>query len=209
MTMSRVRSVALEALLVGIFATLVALAANAVSPFGLRLGRDYFPRASGEPAVATEANAMAGVAAVPHAVGQENTSARLSRQGLSVASLDEVSAWWRDPQYQSGLIVFVDARAAEKYRAAHIPGAWAFDHYRVEAELPRVLPACLAASKVVVYCAGGECEDSEFAALMLRDAGVPAENLFVFVEGMAGWTAKRLPLEAGERGSGETPAAAR
>jgi rhodanese-related sulfurtransferase len=59
--------------------------------------------------------------------------------------------------------------------------------------------------KVVVYCNGGECEDSEFAAIMLRDAGVPREALFIYAGGITEWKAQRLPMEAGARRSGELP----
>jgi rhodanese-related sulfurtransferase len=56
---------------------------------------------------------------------------------------------------------------------------------------------------VVVYCTGGECEDSHFAAELLREAGVPATNLAVYRGGIAEWEAARLPIETGPRGSGE------
>ena len=69
--------------------------------------------------------------------------------------------------------------------------------------MPTVLPVCLAAQKVVVYCTGGACEDSEFAALMLRDAGVPRENVYVYVGGITEWIANGLPVETGARGSGQ------
>jgi rhodanese-related sulfurtransferase len=57
--------------------------------------------------------------------------------------------------------------------------------------------------KVVVYCSGGECEDSEFAAIMLRDAGVPRDILFVYAGGILEWKATGLPVETGARLSGE------
>ena len=75
--------------------------------------------------------------------------------------------------------------------------------------MPTVLPLCLNAQKIVVYCTGGACEDSEFAALMLRDSGVPAENLYVYIGGMAEWTTNALPVEAGPRGSGQVTRPAR
>ena len=44
---------------------------------------------------------------------------------------------------------------------------------------------CQAAEQVVVYCTGGECEDSDTAAILLRDAGVPTAKLFVYGGGFA------------------------
>jgi rhodanese-related sulfurtransferase len=191
--MTGLRQVAIEALAVAVLSIVVALAANAVSPRGLRLGRDYFPQ--GE-------KASAPMVAVANDAG-----ARLARLGFATVRAEEMLTWLRDPQYQAGLIVFVDARDDEKYRAAHIPGAWRFNHYRADEELPTVLPACLNGLTVVVYCSGGQCEDSEFAAIILRDAGVPRENLAVYVGGLSEWTEKKFPLEAGDRGSGEVPRA--
>ena len=45
--------------------------------------------------------------------------------------------------------------------------------------------------------------DSEFAAILLRDAGVPAESLSVFPGGITEWKASDLPVEVGARDSGE------
>jgi rhodanese-related sulfurtransferase len=65
------------------------------------------------------------------------------------------------------------------------------------------MPLCLTAQKIVVYCTGGECEDSEFAAIMLRDAGVPRENLFVYTGGITEWKSQGRPVETGARASGQ------
>lgn len=201
--MKGARLVAGEALAVAAFAVVVALMANAVSPRGLRLGRDYFPNAPTSdlraPVVPPDQTAS-GTATSPVAGG---VMQRLARHGFSTVTAEEALALLRDPQAQAGLTVFVDARDEAKYHTGHIPGAWPFDHYRAEESLPAVLPACLGALKVVVYCTGGDCEDSEFAAVTLRDAGVPAENLAIFIGGIAEWSAKKFPVETGVRGSGE------
>jgi len=116
---------------------------------------------------------------------------------------NEVVQLFRDVRYEQGLVVFVDARDDAHYQAGHIPGAWQFNHYRAENYLDAVLPVCLNAQQVVVYCTGGECEDSEFAAIMLRDAGVPGEKLFVFTGGFTEWAGNKLPVETGARLSGQ------
>ena len=200
--MPALKAIAAEAVVVALLALAVALAANAVSPRGLRLGRDYFPRAESPPAVGAPRAVAPPAAAAVVAGATSPVVLRLAERGLRVASLAEASAWFRDASAGAGLVAFVDARDEAHFSAGHIPGAWPFDHYRPERALPAVLPACLAAQKIVVYCAGGACEDSEFAAVMLRDAGVPRESIFVFAGGIAEWTARALPLETGERGSG-------
>ncbi|HWH72296.1 MAG TPA: rhodanese-like domain-containing protein, partial [Candidatus Sulfotelmatobacter sp.] len=55
---------------------------------------------------------------------------------------------------------------------------------------------------IVVYCNGGNCEDSELAATMLRDAGIPKDKLLVYGGGMTEWTTNGLPVELGQRKSG-------
>jgi rhodanese-related sulfurtransferase len=198
--MRRFKTVVLEALAVGVIGVCVALVANAVSPLGLRLSRNYFPGggvgtvSTGSTTVAVNGNPNDALA---------TTLKRLQERGLQTVSSNEVAELFRDNRYQQGLIVFVDARDDQHYHEGHVPGAWQFNHYRAEQFLPTVLPVCLGAQKVVVYCTGGACEDSEFAAIMLRDAGVTRENVFVYVGGITEWMANGLPVETGARASGQ------
>jgi 3-mercaptopyruvate sulfurtransferase SseA len=55
---------------------------------------------------------------------------------------------------------------------------------------------------VVVYCTGGDCEDSRLTAVMLSQAGVDKAKLFVYAGGITEWKAKSMPLEIGARKSG-------
>jgi rhodanese-related sulfurtransferase len=197
--MRKATAVGFEALLVAALGLFFALAANALSPRGLRLGRNYFPDA-GTTASATHSS---GAATTPASTNPASaTLQRLQQRGLQLISSNEVVELFRDPRHEQGLVVFIDARDNSHYAAGHIPGAWQFHHYRAEDYLPTILPACLNALKVVVYCNGGECEDSEFAAIMLRDAGVPRETLFVYAGGIIEWKAGGLPVETGARLSG-------
>jgi len=189
--MRTLKAVVLEAIILAIAGLLFALAANALSPRGLRLARNYFPAA---PVMHTNTAASA------HA--PDSLAERLQQWGLQLATSNEVSQLFRDPGYEQGLIVFVDARNDHAYQSGHVPGAWQLDRYRPEGYLPTVLPMCLSAQKVVVYCNGGACEDSELAAVMLRDAGIPAGNILVYSGGISEWT-NGLPFEIGARGSGQ------
>ena len=107
------------------------------------------------------------------------------------------------PEYASQGVIFVDARNDAQYPAGHIPGAFAFDHYRPETAIAVVLPACLSATRVVVYCTGGACEESEFATRALADSGVPRDRLFIYVGGLTDWQAAGQPVEIGARRSGQ------
>jgi rhodanese-related sulfurtransferase len=202
-------AIALEALLVAALGVAFALAANALSPRGLRLSRDYFPEQSSAAKTSPATKSTAGTTGLPavaiHPPGASPTDAiaqKLQQRGLQIVSSNEVVELYRDPRREQGLIVFIDARDDSHYTSGHIPGAWQLDRFRPENYLPSVLPACLAALKVVIYCSGGECEDSAFAAILLREAGVPADALFVYIGGITEWKAGGSPMETGPRGSG-------
>jgi len=190
----RVRSAFLEAACVAVVGGGMALIANQLSPRGLQLTRDYFPP--------TKAPVVAAAGGLTNSTNAAAIN-RLLAKGLQTIARPAVEAMIRDVRYSQGHLLILDARNDQHYRAAHIPGALQFDHYRAEAHLATVIPACLAAEKIVVYCTGGDCEDSEFAALMLREAGIPNERLFIYEGGIADWTAARLPVEASHRFSGE------
>lgn len=183
-----------EGVWVCLAAVVFALAANALSPRGLSLTRDYFPRAQ---AVAGD---PANDPGLPEA-GDE-AAVRLAALGLQVLTHTNAVRLFQDPGYVQGDIVFLDARNETQYKAGHIPGAQLFDHYRAPQYLPSVLAVCLSAGRIVVYCGGGECEDSEFAAIILRDAGVPVEKILVYADGFRAWKQAGLPVEVGARNSG-------
>lgn len=192
----------IESLLVALAGTLLSLAANSLSPRGLHLGRDYFPRLAGGPAplplVNTATNGSLGTNATGSSAALRELSARLQAQGLSLAESNQVIQWFRDPGRAQGLVVFVDARDDKNYQAGHIPGAYQLDYYRPEKYLPEVLQVVATARTVIVYCNGGNCEDSEFAARMLGTA-IPKDRIHVYAGGFAEWQSAGMPVETGPR----------
>jgi rhodanese-related sulfurtransferase len=54
----------------------------------------------------------------------------------------------------------------------------------------------------VIYCNGGDCDDSESAAITLRDVGIANPKLFIYTGGITEWTTNGLPVEIGGRNSG-------
>jgi rhodanese-related sulfurtransferase len=118
-----------------------------------------------------------------------------------VVDLVEVQELFQDPRRQLEQIIMVDARNRRYYEEGHIPGALHLDHFYPDQTLAEVLPAALAAELVVVYCNGGDCEDSEFVAIFLREAGVPGDRLRVYLGGMSEWRERGLPVELGHRNS--------
>lgn len=202
--MQKARTVVVEAILVVLAGTFFALVCNALSPHGLRLNRNYFPGGGSLPSAGQPVtNLASNPTGASNNPALEATLRRLEQHGLQAIQSNEVVKLFGDPRYEQGLVVFLDARDDQHYQAGHIPGAWQFHHYRAEQFLPTVLPVCLGAEKIIVYCNGGTCDDSEFAAIMLRDVGIPRQNLFVYAGGITEWMTNGLPVETGARRSGQ------
>jgi rhodanese-related sulfurtransferase len=198
-----VRKVLLEGLIVGLLGALLAFLANAISPRGLELTRNYFPndqRPLSTPISVT--NPAPGLSVTNLLSPLERLSARFHQEGLQLAESNQVIQLFHDPRSAQGLVVFVDARNDEHYQAGHIPGAYQLDHFRVQDYLATALPVCQVAEQIIVYCNGGDCDDSENTALFLRDAGIDKSKLFVYAGGIAEWTTNRMPVESGSRNSG-------
>ena len=200
-----VRNVLLEALLVTAAGIVLAFGANLVSPLGLTLTRNYFPAGISRPAPAA-----AGVGS-PRVIVSTNSpapspaqllAARLKEQGLQSVDGHQAAQLFHDPRFQQGTIAFVDARDEQQYRQGHIPGACEFNPYYPEKYFATMLPVCQAAEQIVVYCNGGDCDDSESAAITLRDVGIANRKLFVYTGGILEWITNGLPVEIGGRNSG-------
>jgi rhodanese-related sulfurtransferase len=196
-----------EALLVGVIGAALAFLANQISPRGLDLATNYFPggdKASEvRPPIVVPSRGPGGTNAHPSAPSPaEVLAARLKKEGLQLVERAEAEKLYHDPRLQQNLIMFIDARDEDDYQAGHIPGAFEFNPYHSDKYLASVLTPCQLAEQIIVYCTGGDCEDSQSAALFLRDAGVTNSKLFIYGGGIAEWEAARLPVETGPRNSG-------
>lgn len=185
----------LEAALVAAAGLALALVANEISPLGLALGRNYFPQKTDEPPPVAGTNFMALSPA-------QRLAVELKAKGLQSVDADRVTQLFRDPRYRQNAVVFIDARDEPHYLEGHIPGAHDFDPYRPEKYFANVLPLCQSAGQIIVYCNGGDCDDSEAAAILLRDVGIPNSKIFVFGGGFAFWKTNGLPVETGVHNSG-------
>jgi len=92
-------------------------------------------------------------------------------------------------------VIVIDTRTEKQFSAACIPGAILFNPYRYEAYVDKILGPCLTAEKIILYCEGGACDDSELAATLLADMGIPKEKIAIFLEGFDGWKSAGLPTE--------------
>jgi rhodanese-related sulfurtransferase len=198
-----VRKILLEGLLVAAIGAALAFVANALSPRGLKLNRDYFHLSLQAQSVA--ANLSLKPAGPGTNSPAELLAATLKAFGLQLVDSNRVAQLFNDPRRQADLVIFIDARDEDDYQQGHIPAAFEFyDAYR-DKYLATVGEACQLAQQIVVYCHGGdECDDSLHAALTLRDlAGVRKENLFVYGGGFTEWCTNGLPVEIGARNSGQ------
>lgn len=193
----------IEAVLIAAAGLLLGMAGNALSPAGLRIGRDYFPAAAAPEAAPAHPDVKTADPAAKAAEIERQAIERLKARGLGAIQFEEAKALYFDPLYAMGALLFIDARHDEEYAAGHVPNALQFDHYHAERYLNAVLQAAPGTTRIVVYCAGGACEDSEFAAATLADFLPEPSRLCVYVGGIDEWTARGMPIETGERGSGQ------
>lgn len=201
--MPAVRSVVFECVWVVVIGVAVGLVANRISPKGLTLSRNYFPPTP-KTSSATPLSSAKTRGRLESGVTNEleRVKARLARRGLRVILHTNAVQVFQSLRREANNIVFIDSREDKYYREAHIPGAYQLDYYRPEKHIEEVLPICLAAEQVVVYCNGGDCEDSELSAVMLTEFGVDKQRLVVYAEGFTVWKKMGMPCEIGERLSG-------
>jgi rhodanese-related sulfurtransferase len=183
----------------------IAFLANALSPNGITLTKDYFHLNTALSTTPPSSESDAAIDQTPTnpTNATDPPASRLAAMGLQLVRHKQVVELFHDPRYEFGEIVFVDARNSAHYENGHIPRAYQFDHYRMEEYVEEVLPACEIAEQVIVYCTGGECEDSEFAASDLIQLGLPAEKVSVYLGGITEWQSQGGPMELGARDSGD------
>jgi len=113
-------------------------------------------------------------------------------QGQAYADISGDETRWL--QLHGALIL--DARRSDVYAAGHLPGALSLPVWEDG------LAAKVAALKadpllpVVVYCAGGDCEDSHLLAQKLWLAGY--RNLRIYAGGFPDWETRGWPTHHGE-----------
>jgi rhodanese-related sulfurtransferase len=197
-----VRKLLIEGLVVALAGAVLAFAANALlfnlsgKTRGIKLTKDHLPPP-------LPAQTVPSVGAPATNLPQASLEARLKARGLQLVESNKVAELFRDPRRIEDQIVFVDARKPAHYEEGHIPGAYLFDHFYYENYLATVVPVCQKAELIVVYCNGGECDDSEFAAELLKEAQIATAKLFVYGGGYTEWVTNAMPVELGQRNSGQ------
>jgi rhodanese-related sulfurtransferase len=96
--------------------------------------------------------------------------------------------------------LFLDARRTSAYTDGHIPGARSFPVWesdiadRVKAFFEEGLDQN---APIVIYCSGGDCEDSHMLAEKLYMVGF--NNLLVYKDGFPGWQKRGLSAVKGPK----------
>jgi rhodanese-related sulfurtransferase len=199
------KSIVLHAIVIVSVGAALGLGFNAVrDDVQIRLGRNYFRIAQQEPTAVADAtkpdqsSAEQSQGTSPTVDADAESKPRLLPQHpFEVVELEEVAKMVGSEAAYNGSIVFVDARNAADYEEGHIPGAYHIDNYNVERYLPEVRPLIEFAETIVVYCGGGECEDSIFLASELEARGFRRDAIRLFEAGMAAWRDADMPIETG------------
>jgi rhodanese-related sulfurtransferase len=100
--------------------------------------------------------------------------------GLEGVGLAEAKRAFDD---QSAL--FLDARSPDEYEEAHLPGALNLPAYEFDDYFFDLMDPIEEASRIIVYCHGGECSDSIAVAERLVEFGFP--EVYVFEGGWRSW----------------------
>jgi rhodanese-related sulfurtransferase len=95
--------------------------------------------------------------------------------------------------YDTGNVLFVDARSFEDFNDGHVKGAISLpvgqydeliDGFHQRNDLDR---------SIVTYCSGRTCEDSNRLAQLLMERGYM--NISVMIDGFPGWEARGYPID--------------
>lgn len=89
---------------------------------------------------------------------------------------------------------FVDARTRARFEAGHIAGAFHLPAAQFDINAP-ALQVLDPQGRVVIYCTGGECDDSESVAIRLQQLGFT--QLLIMEAGYDDWASAGYPTAQG------------
>jgi rhodanese-related sulfurtransferase len=89
--------------------------------------------------------------------------------------------------------LILDARTADFYHEGHLPGALLLDFYNMDMYWDEVRPKLDRYAIYVIYCNGGDCEDSQLLATQLINEGYYEPR--VYKGGYEKWVELGNPIE--------------
>jgi len=99
---------------------------------------------------------------------------------------------------QAAGALIIDARRSDAYERGHIPGARSIAIWERDADekIGALQKEAIPFEQVmVVYCSGGDCEDSKILSEKLGMTGF--YNIYVYKEGFPDWERRGLPVHRG------------
>ena len=179
-----------ELLVLGLAGLVLGAAANAIRTTGsLKWNHRYFR---------TDDVSSAQAVHDPSEEAPDTAKESPFKHPYQEATLDDVFEIAADPDADRGLYVLVDARSADVFSEGHIAGAIRCYHYEIDDCIDSTLEAALGALKVIVYCNGGDCEDSKYMCRELVDRGVPYEAVYLYAGGWKEWIDQEMPFVTGD-----------
>ena len=186
-----------EAVLFLLLAIVLAAATNAlagsqrklkwVGSYDLPAERLAAAGVAAKPSGAAPASAPSGTSAASKSFPPHPVKAWLEISGDDAAGL-----------HAAGSTVFLDARRTNVYEQGHIAGARPFSVW--ESDVDDKVKGFFGEGRdqsqpVVVYCSGGDCEDSHTLAQKLYFVGF--DNVLVYKDGFPDWQKRNLPIHTG------------
>ena len=95
--------------------------------------------------------------------------------------------------YDTGHVLFVDARSFEDFNDGHVKGAVSLPVGQYDDQIDLFLEVHDLDSPIVTYCSGRTCEDSHRLAQLLMERGYM--NISVMIDGFPGWEAEGYPID--------------
>ena len=114
-----------------------------------------------------------------------------------VREISGAEAW----QAFRGKVAFLDARRSGDFAQGHVAGAWCVPVWEadVDARITVFEATAGPSSKdpIVIYCSGGDCEDSHMLASRFLKLGY--RNLLIYRAGYPDWVEQGHPVQRGEQ----------
>ena len=200
-------------LVILILSSLLALTTNSLrSSKSIDLNRNYFRTlqapVSSEPdqdPKVTSVEVNTGDPVAETSSGQEEVNEANEAQpddGIQRLTFEDVHDHFMTAEEMVGMgesiVAFVDARVRDQYEEGHIPGALWLYHYESGDLIDDLRPQLEMAFFIIVYCNGGDCEDSIYLAADLGSLyGLPPENIYVYEGGFNEWKEREMPVVTG------------
>lgn len=100
--------------------------------------------------------------------------------------------------FDEGTAIFVDARAIKEFREGHIRGAMRLTKEDFGGGPPAKVKNYLVGQRVIVYCVGSECTDSEAVIKRLIACNLQMGPYHIIKDGFPGWQKAGYPVETGD-----------